>query len=86
MSDRFVRPPPLAPEAFAHLGEGHVAYVREMRSEDLGRLVPGAPPVPPGMRLWALIGAAGTPIVIADDRDTAVAGAEENDLVMVSVH
>ena len=80
------RPPPLAPEAFAHLGEGRLAYVREVRSEDLGRLVPDAPPIPPGTRLWALIGAAGTPIVISDDRDAAIAGAEENDLVMVSVH
>ena len=80
------RPPPLAPDAFAHLGEGHVAYVREVRSEDLGRLVPDAPPVPPGVRLWALIGAAGTPILISDDRATAEAGAEENDLVMVGLH
>ena len=80
------RPPPLAPDAFAHLGEGHVAYVREVRAEDLGRLVPDAPPVPPGVRLWALIGAAGTPILISDDRATAEAGAEENDLVMVGLH
>jgi hypothetical protein len=80
------RPPPLAPDAFAHLGEGHVAYVREVRSEDLGRLVPDAPPVPPGLRLWALIGATGTPILISDDREAALAGAEENQLVMVSVH
>lgn len=80
------RSPPFAPDVFAHLGEGHVAYVRAVRSEDLGRLVPDAPPVPPGVTLWALIGAAGTPIMISDDRATAIAGAEENDLVMVSVH
>jgi len=80
------RPPPLSPDVFAHLGEGHVAYVREVASEDLGRLVPDAPPVPPGVRLWALIGATGTPILISDDRDTAIAGAEENDLVMVALH
>ena len=80
------RPMPLAPDVFAHLGEGRVAYVREMRSEDLGRLLPDAPPVPPGVRLWALIGAAGTPILVSDDRATAVAGAEENDLVMVGLH
>ena len=77
---------PFAPDAFAQLGEGHVAYVREVRSEDLPSLVPGAPPVPPGMKLWALIGAAGTPILIADDRDAAIAGAEQQDLVMVGLH
>ena len=80
------RPPPFTPESFAHFGEGQVAYVREVRSEDLGRLVPDAPAVPPGLRLWALIGAAGTPILISDDRDAAIAGAEENDLVMVALH
>lgn len=80
------RPPPFAPDAFAHLGEGHVAYLREMSGEDLAALVPEAPPVPPGLRLWALIGAAGTPILIADDRDAAIAGAAENDLTMVAVH
>ena len=78
--------PPYTQEVFAHLGEGHVAYVREVASEDLGRLVPDAPPVPPGLKLWALIGAAGTPILISDDRDAAIAGAEENDLVMVALH
>lgn len=84
--NRSTRPTPLAPDAFAHLGEGHVAYLREVSAEVVGRLVPGAPPVPPGVRLWALIGAAGTPIVIADDPAAAVASAEENDLVMVAVH
>ena len=82
----FKRNSPLPAEAVAHLGEGRVAYLREMTSEDLGRLVPEAPPVPPGLTLWALIGAAGTPILIADDRDAAIAGAEENDLVMVGLH
>lgn len=77
---------PYAPDVFAHLGEGHVAYVREVRSEDLAILVPDAPPVPAGLRLWALIGAAGTPILIADDRDAAIAGAHEQDLVMVGLH
>ncbi len=80
------RTPPMTPDVFAHLGEGRVAYVREMRSEDLADLVPDAPPVPPGMKLWALIGAAGTPVLIADDRDTAIAGAHENDLIMVGLH
>ena len=86
MSTRTERPPPYTPEGFSHLGEGRVAYVRRVRSEDLGHLVPDAPSVPPGLTLWALIGATGTPILISDDRDTAIAGAEENDLVMVALH
>jgi hypothetical protein len=80
------RMPPMTPDVFAQLGEGRVAYVREVRSEDLAELVPDAPQVPPGMTLWALIGAGGTPVLIADDRDTAIAGAHENDLIMVALH
>ena len=76
----------IAPEMFARLGEGHLAYVREMKSEDLVRLFPGGPALPPGLRLWALIGAAGEPILVSDDRETALHGALEQDLTAVSLH
>lgn len=78
--------PPFPPEVFAHLGEGRIAYLRQMRSEDLGRIVPDAPPVPPGLTLWALLDAGGTPILIADDREAALAGAAEAELMMVGLH
>ncbi len=77
---------PVAPEALAHLGEGVVAYVREMSSEDLARVFPGGPELPPGLKLWALIGASGQPIMVADDPRLALESAFENDLVPVSVH
>lgn len=76
----------VAPEILAQIGEGHLAYVREMSSEDLARAFPGGPDLPPGLRLWALIGAAGQPIMVADDRDLALESALEHDLVAVSVH
>jgi hypothetical protein len=49
-------------------------------------LFPGAPSLQPGMRLWALLNADGTPIVLTDSRAAAVANAEEHDLQTVSVH
>lgn len=76
----------IAPEVLAQIGEGHLAYVREMTSEDLARAFPGGPELPPGLKLWALIGAAGQPIMVADDRDVALSSAAENDLVAVSLH
>lgn len=45
---------------FAHLGEGEVAYVRKIRSDDLARSFPALPPIEPGLELWALFGASGS--------------------------
>jgi hypothetical protein len=70
----------------AHLGEGTVAYLREMDTEDLKGKFPGLPELQPGMKLWALFGANGQPILLSDERDRAIAGAFENDLVPVALH
>lgn len=77
---------PLTQEQFAHLGDGAIAYVKEMRSEDVTRLFPQAPEIQPGLQLFALLSADGTPIVLTDSRDAAVANAWQNDLQTVSVH
>ncbi len=70
----------------AALGHGQVAYVRTMRSEDVQKLLPQVEGIPTGIDLFALLGADGTPIMIADSRDELTANAWENELVTVSVH
>ncbi|MEW6437105.1 MAG: DUF1150 domain-containing protein [Pseudomonadota bacterium] len=77
---------PLTEEQFAHLGGGSLAYVRAIRSEDVSRLFPQAPPLQPGLELFALLGADGTPIVLTDSRDAALANALQHELQTVSVH
>jgi hypothetical protein len=71
---------------FAHLGEGEVAYVKPMRSEDVGRFFPGAPDIAPGLKLFALISASGAPILVTDSKAEALANARDNDLETVSLH
>ncbi|MBO0734763.1 MAG: DUF1150 domain-containing protein [Methylocapsa sp.] len=78
--------PLLTDEQLASLGGGQIAYLRPIRSEELSRLFPAAPPVQPGLQLFALLGADGTPIVVTDSRDAAVANALSHDLQMVSLH
>jgi hypothetical protein len=78
--------PLLTDEQLASLGGGKVAYLRCVRSEELNQLFPVAPPVEPGLQLFALIAADGTPIVVTDSRDAAVANAMSHDLEMVSLH
>lgn len=78
--------PAISVDQLALLGEGHVAYVRRLRSEEVHTLFPNAPEMEPGHLIWALLSAAGTPIVLADTPQAVLANALENNLVTVSVH
>jgi hypothetical protein len=70
----------------AHLGEGVVAYLREIDSDELKGRFANLPELQPGTKLWALFAANGQPILLSDTRATALAGAMENDLTPVSIH
>ena len=76
----------LTPEQLGQLGEGAIAYVKPLLSEDAQRLFPQAPAMRPGLRLFALLGADGSPIMLTDSRDAALANAWQNELEMVSIH
>jgi hypothetical protein len=76
----------VTPEILAGLGGGRIAYVRPMRSEEVSSVFPDVPPIAPGLDLWALLAADGTPIMLADSREAVVMNARENDLETVSLH
>jgi hypothetical protein len=76
----------LTPEQFAHLGGGQVAYVKPILSDDVARLFPQVAGVQPGIRLFALLNADGTPLMLTDSRDAAIANAWEHKLHTVSLH
>ena len=80
------RVPTISPEALAHLGDGEIAYVKSIRSEDVATLFPQAPQIAPGVKLFALHAADGTPIMLTDTREAAVANAWSHELETVSVH
>jgi len=76
----------ISPEALAQLGDGEIAYVKPIRSEDVHKLYPEAPELQPGLHLFALHAADGTPILVTDSREAAVANALTHELETVSVH
>ena len=76
----------MSEQAFAVLGGGKIAYVKAIRSEDVHSLYPQAPEMTPGTELFALHAADGTPILVTDTREAAVANAWSNELEAVSVH
>jgi len=73
-------------DALAHLGDGRLAYVKPVRSEDVANMFPQAPQIAPGMTLFALHAADGTPIMLTDTRESAIASAWSNELEAVSLH
>lgn len=84
--EAYLAHPAITQDALAHLGEGSLAYVKAIRSEDVANLFPQAPQIAPGMTLFALHAADGTPIMLTDSREAAIANAWSNELQAVSVH
>ena len=73
-------------DALAHLGDGEVAYVRPIQSEQVRTLFPQAPKLEPGITLFALYAANGTPIMLTDTKEAALANAWSQELEALSVH
>jgi hypothetical protein len=78
--------PAISPEALAQLGDGEIAYVKSIRADQVAKLYPQAPAIEPGTQLFALHAADGTPIMLTDTREAAVANAWSHELETVSVH
>ncbi len=77
---------PISRAELARLGDGQIAYVKGMTSDELQIAFPQAPALEPGLKLFALLGADGTPILVTDSREAALANAWEHELKTVSLH
>lgn len=71
---------------FARLGGGEVAYVKQIDSTQARSLFPTLTGLPEGIDLYAVVGADGTPLGIADSHDSAIGSVLENELEPVSLH
>ncbi|WP_062014698.1 DUF1150 domain-containing protein [Aureimonas sp. AU4] len=78
--------PILSDADLAALGEGHLAYLRRMSSDDIRARFPAAQSIRPGIKLWALFSADGTPLAVSDDRGSILESASQNELQTVSLH
>ncbi|HEY1361028.1 MAG TPA: DUF1150 family protein [Xanthobacteraceae bacterium] len=75
-----------SPQGLATPGESRLAYIKAMRSEEVGFLSPEAPLLAPGYQVFVLQAADGTPILLADSREAALAGAASHEIEPVSLH
>jgi hypothetical protein len=70
----------------ARLGDGVVAYIRIMSSEEAKERFPSIDNLPRGLTLYALHAADGTPIALTDTRQAAMSHALGDDLEIATVH
>ncbi|MDX2289222.1 MAG: DUF1150 domain-containing protein [Hyphomicrobiaceae bacterium] len=70
----------------AELGDGQVAYIRTMTSDEAHRLFPAVNGLPEGINLYALHAANGRPIALTDTMQAALGHALEDELQIASIH
>jgi len=77
---------PMSRKEFKRLGDGEVAYIKQLNIEVARKLFPAIGEKLEGIDLYAVLSADGTPLALTDSRTAAIANAIENDLVPLSVH
>jgi hypothetical protein len=70
----------------ARLGDGVLAYIRIMTSEEAKERFPSIDHLPRGLTLYALHAADGTPIALTDTRQAALSHALGDDLEIATLH
>jgi len=78
--------PVISPVELAQLGDGQVAYIKQLSAKEAGRMFPAIAGIPKGIPLFALHAADGTPLALTDSRNAAINQAMEDDLSVASVH
>ncbi len=73
-------------EALAAMGDGELAYVRAFRAADLKHIFPQSAELHPSVQLYALFGADGSPLMLADSREAILSGAWQHELSMATLH
>ena len=70
----------------AALGGGKVAYIKALSSDQARVMYPSIDDLPPGIMLYALQAADGTPIALTDTKQAALGHAIGDELEIASVH
>ncbi len=70
----------------AGLGDGQVAYIRIMSTDEALKLYPAVKGLPEGISVFALHSADGTPLTLTDSRQAAIGHAMGDKLSIASLH
>lgn len=80
------REPLMSDEEFADLGQGEWAYIRPLTPQQAKDVFPTVDDLPNDVDLYALLAADGTPIVLTDDKGTAISHAMGDELEIAHLH
>ena len=73
-------------EELMAMGDGETAYLRKFRAGELRKMFPQTAELHPSVELYALFGADGTPLILADTRDAVLNGAWDHKLTLSALH
>ncbi len=76
----------ISEQELAHLGDGEVAYIKTLTSDEASRIFPTIEGLPEGINLYALHAADGTPLALTDTMQAALGHAMGDELEVASVH
>ena len=76
----------ISPVELAQLGDGQVAYIKQMTTAEAGRMFPAIEGIPKGIALFALHAADGTPLALTDSMQAALSHAMDDELHVARVH
>jgi hypothetical protein len=85
-SSKKITAPIMSEIDLARLGDGVLAYIRTMSSEEAKERFPSVNNLPGGLTLYALHAADGTPIALTDTRQAAMSHAMGDDLEIATLH
>ena len=78
--------PLMSARELQRLGDGKVAYIRVMTTDQARQMFPAVEGLPTGIDLFALHSADGTPLALTDSRHAAVGHAIGDELEIASLH
>ena len=81
-----VHPGALSAMELAKLGDGQVAYIKVMTSDEARKAFPAIDGLPTGIHLYALHSADGTPLALTDSRQAAVGHAMGDELEVRAIN
>ncbi|MFD0916240.1 DUF1150 family protein [Pseudahrensia aquimaris] len=84
-NDKRIRPFGSAIE-FSSFGKSTLAYIRRVNTDDLPIEVTLEENLPADTNMWALFGADGKPLALADEMSMILQDAEDHDLVAMQRH
>jgi hypothetical protein len=79
-------PPIMSMTELAQLGGGKIAYIKVMSADEAKQMFPAVEGIPPGIDLFALHAADGTPLALTDSRQAALGHAMGDELEIASLH